>query len=257
MASKRTQRGADLKVISEEHPEFIGRIAEFFSRNRDTVGYLVIGIIIVVAVVFLMDMNSRAKEEEASVLLQSAIKQYQQDLTASSISFSTQTEEDAENAPEIVIQAKAAGIFQSVFDNYPGTDAGENALYMVGISQLNQGDYEQAITTFESYIAKFPNSYMTASGKLGKATAEFNFGNKEQSLATLQNIEKNHPNFYLMDVVTYEQAKRYEALDNFGEARVKYQTIIDQYPDSQWKTMSEQALDRLDKEHSEADNESA
>jgi len=257
MAKKRVTKNVDLKVISEEHPEFISRIAQFFTRNRDTIGYMVVGVLILTAVFVTMNINKKSKEAEASIKLQAAIKQYQQDLAASSISFSAKAEDEDASLPEMQVKAKASGAFQSVFDNYPGTKAAENALYMVGVSQLNQGNYDEAIATFDNFLSTYPNDVLTPSGKLGKATAEFNAGKNAESLATLQGIEKRHPAFYLMDVVKFEEAKRFEALDKIEEARNNYNVIIEQYPDSQWKTMSEQAIDRLDKTASRADNKTA
>lgn len=259
MANKKNTKGADLRVITEEHPEFVAKTAQFLTKHSDIVGYLAVGIVVLCAVGFLMQMNSRAKEEEASAHLQNAFKQLSKDRATNSISLTATTEDGKEtDAPEIVAKAKAIGAFESVYDNYPGTRSGQNALYMVGFSQLQNGKLSEAIESFNSFTQKFSNSPLAGSCLLGKATAEFNLGQAEQSLATLKSIESTYPDYYLMDVVMFEQAKRHEALNDMSKAKTMYTRVVEEYPDSQWKTMSDTALEKLDKENPESNsNENA
>ncbi|HPQ39884.1 MAG TPA: tetratricopeptide repeat protein, partial [bacterium] len=214
-------------------------------------------VVIVSTVVFLMQMNSRAKESEASAQFQSAVKQYQQDLAASTISFDAQSEDGTTQVPDMKVQTKSIGSFQAIYDNYPGTDAGRHALYMVAVSELNQGQYEEAIASFDNFVSKYSDSLLAASSLLGKATAEYNMGRTEQSLESLKQIETRYPNYPLKDVLTYEMAKRYQAMDRIPDARQKYEEVVEKYPDSSWKTLSEKALEELDNSKDKSDNNSA
>lgn len=244
---KKIKESADLKIISEEQPEFISRVAEAAVRNRDTIGYIVVALVIVSTVVFLMRMNSQAKESEASAQFQSAVKQYQQDLAASTISFDAESEDGTAKSPEMKVQTKSVGSFQAIFDNYPGTDSGRNSLYMVAVSQLNQGLYAEAIATFDNYVSTYPESMLAPSCLLGKATAQFNLERVDQSLTTLKTLQSKYPDYPLQDVLIFEMAKRYEALDKVTDARQAYEELLDKYPDSSWKALSEKALEALDK----------
>jgi len=258
MAKKKVKGSTDLKIISEEQPAFIARTAEFFVRNRDTVGYLVVAVIIIATVGFLMRMNSQAKENEASVQFKNAVNQYQKDMAASSISFEAESENKDAESPEMKVKTKSIGAFQSVYDNYSGTEAGRHALYMMAVSQLNQGRYEEAIDTFDNYLSKYPETILAGSSSLGKATAQFNLERFQESLETLNTLETKYPDFKLKDVVQYEKAKRLEALERTADARAAYEMVIEQYPDSAWKSLSEQAIEKLDEDNQEPlDDESA
>ena len=175
---------------------------------------------------------------------------------ASTISFKTETDADSAN-PEVKVEAKSPGAFQSVFDNYPGTYSGQNALYMVAVSDLNTGAADKALDTFDRFLSEYPKNPLAPSAALGKATALFNLNRTAESLQLLNQIEADYPNFKLMDVVVYEKAIRQEALDQWDEARTSYQLVIDRYPDSSWKTMSETALKKLDKKQTTGSGEAA
>ncbi|MBN1297641.1 tetratricopeptide repeat protein [bacterium] len=255
MATKDLKKSIDLKIIAEEQPAFINRVAQFVATKRDTIGYIVVAIVVVATIGFLMKMNSTAKENEAAVQFQNAVKQYQKDMTATSISLSAKSDTgDPSALPEMKVQTQSIGAFQAVFDNYPGTHAGHHALYMIAVSQLNQGLYEEAIASFDNFVEKSPDSPLTASGIFGKATAQFNAGHIAESLETLESIDRSHPNFKLKDVLLYETARRLESLNRKSEARNQYESIIERYPDSPWKAMSEKALEKLDVSNGGDDN---
>ncbi len=256
MANRKVKNNVDLRVINEEHPKFVSSIARFLTKYQDVFGYALVGVLIMSAVIVLMNYNRDAKNIEASASLQSALKQYQQDLAASTISFQTEAEQDSPS-PEVKVEAKAAGAFQSVFDNYPGTPSGRNAQYMVAVSYLNTGTNDQAVEAFDTFLADNADHPLAPSAVLGKATALFNAGRTEESLALLNQIESDYPVFKLMDVVTFEKAKRYEALEQWDNARKSYHSLIELFPDSTWKSSGENALKKLEKRHPAGSSEGA
>ena len=244
MAKKKIKKSADLRVITEEHPEFVSRVAKFFVKYSNALSYVFMAILIAGVLIFLMVHNNRVKNNEASAMLQSALNQYQQDLAASTISFQTDADE---GEAQMRVQTRSPGNFQSVYDNYPTTNAGRNALYLAATSHLNLGDNQKALEVFDRYIQSYPNQPLVPSAKLGKATALFNLGQTSESLDTLYHIEQHHPDFNLMDVVKYERAKRYESMEKWTDARKAYETIIELYPDSSFKSMSDQALRNIER----------
>ncbi len=256
MANRKVKNNVDLRVINEEHPKVISSIARFLTKYQDVFGYALVGILILSAVMVLMNYNKNAKNIEASASLQTALKQYQQDLAAASISFKTDAEQE-NPSPEVKIEAKAAGAFQSVFDNYPGTPSGRNAQYMVAVSHLNTGANDQALEAFDIFLADNASHPLAPSAVLGKATALFNSNRTEESLELLNRIKSDYPVFNLMDVVTFEIAKRYESLEQWDNARKSYQSLIEMFPDSTWKSNGENALKKLEKQHPAESSEEA
>lgn len=256
MAKRKVKNSVDLRVISDEHPQFIARTAKFISKYRDYIGYAFAGIAICGVLLFLMGYNNRVKNSEASALIQNALRQYERDLATSMISLMASNEDgEPVEGPELMVQSKSTGAFQSVYDNYPKTTSGKHALYMVGISHLNLGENDKAITAFDTFLENYPDHSLAPSAQLCKATALFNLDRTTESLDLLAGIETQYPNFKLKDVLLYEQAVRYEALEQWTQAQNAYQTVIDNYPDSTFKMLSEAALTKLEKQQAEDTSE--
>jgi TolA-binding protein len=256
MAKRKVKNSVDLRVISDEHPQFIARTARFISKYRDYIGYTLAGVAICGVLLFLMAYNNRVKNSEASALMQDALQQYERDLATSTISMMA-SDEDGEpvEGPELKVQSKSAGSFQSVYDNYPTTNSGKHALYMLGISHLNLGENNKALDAFNTFLENHPDHPLAPSALLCKSTALFNMGQTTESLDLLAGIDTRYPNFKLKDVLLYEQAVRYEALEQWTQAQNTYQTVIDTYPDSAFKMLSEAALAKLEKQQAEDSSE--
>jgi TolA-binding protein len=244
MAKNSRKKSRDIRVITDEHPEFVGNVAQIFLKHRNLIGYLFMGFLVVGVLFLLMQHNNRVKNNEASALLQNALDQYQKDMAASTISFQTDADNDE---AQMKVQARSPGNFQAVHDNFPQTNPGRNALYLAATSHLNLGDNQNALEIFERFIQSYPDNALIPSAKLGKATALFNIGQVTESLDMLHHIEQTYPDFTLKDVVIYEKAKRYESMENWTSAQNAYETIIEDFPDSAFKAMSDNALKTIEK----------
>ncbi len=249
MAKQKVSKNTGLRAITDDHPTFVTQTINFVSKYKDSIGYILAGLVICSALLLLVRHNNQVKNNEASALMQNAVTQYEKDLISSTLSLTSKNEEgEVIDGPELKVQSKSTGLFQSVYDNYPRTDAGKNALFMVGVSHLNLGENDEALFAIDTFLEKFPDHILVPSALLCKSTTLFNMGSTSESLALLTEIETRYPAFKLMDMLTYEQAIRYEALEEWALAKNTYQKIIDQYPDSAFKNFSEVALEKLKKQ---------
>lgn len=241
MAKELKGKRPDTKITLDEG----GGLAGFFTRYKDAFGYLGVAVVIIIAVGSLVMINNQTKEREASIKFQNAVTLFNNDLAVQ-----PPAAEGVEAAvPEADTSSNTILKLNEIIDNYPGTKSGQNAQYLKAASYLNNGEYDLAIAEFDRFILNDPTNILTPSCLLGKATAEFNNGNTENSLQTLLNIQKNYPAFTLKDVLDYEIAKRYLKLENWEVARTGFQALIDNYPDSPWKNLSQTQLDKLETEH--------
>ncbi len=247
MAKELQRKGSDSRVPIEGGEGLAG----FFTRYKDALGYLGVAVVIIIAVGSLVTINNRTKEREASIKFQSAVTLFNKDQAV---------QPPGQEGDEIISENTdtSSGTMlklNEIIDNYPGTNSGKNAQYLKAASYLNEGENDLAISEFSTFIMENPEHALTPSCLLGKATAEFNSNATENSLQTLLKIQKEYPQFILKDVLDYEIAKRYLKLENWEKARTGFQTLIDNYPDSPWKNLSQTQLDQLETKHPSPDQD--
>jgi TolA-binding protein len=61
---------------------------------------------------------------------------------------------------------KGITAYQELLENYPGSQEAENALYEVGVYQMEKQQYEQAIKLFQQFGHRFPSSPKTEDAML-------------------------------------------------------------------------------------------
>ena len=234
---------ADFKIQSE--PEtFQEKAEEFFKTYRDMLGYVALGIVVVVGLGLLLHFNAEAKEKQASMIFQNAVTSYQKLVTGSPPNQEGEIDQTVENTAKEV-----TGKLNEVIDNYPKTKAATQSLYLLGTTHLNSGQYQKAIDIFDQFIVSNPDHILVSHAKLGKATAYDFLNQLDQSISILEEIRQQHPEFKLADIVAYELAKRMEKKEDWEKARSIYQEMIDTYPDSGWISYAQTRLTDVNKKH--------
>jgi len=247
MAKRVQKKGIVSSVLTDDHPEFMVRLSGFYLRHKDAFGYLLVAVIMFAAVSTLMILNNRTKEREASVKFQSAVTLYNSSLTRD-LDGDDPVDTDPSAGTDTTVNK-----LQEIIDNYPGTSSSRNALYLMGNVYLKDGKYPDAISTLDRFISENSEHILIPNCFLSKATAQFNSGDIKLSLKTLQFLEQNYPGFLLQDVLTYEIAKRHLSLSQWQKARDKFQSVIDDYPDSPWSADCKTRIDKINREHSSPD----
>ena len=254
MAKTNPTAPKSIRADSQEPQEIETKLSTFLERHKDLMGYLGVGIAIIAILFTLINLNSRAKEKQASLLFQKAIGIYD---NAMAPDAAAQQDVDPQGTPVEIPTAlpDPAGYFQEIIDNYPKTNIGKNAQLLLAASYLNTGKYDQAIQTYDAFITGNSQHPMVPSALLGKATAQFNQGNSSASLETLNYIVKSYPQFELLDAVKLEIGKRYEFEGKWVDAIAAYEEFQQQYPKSPFLYIVQTKISEIEKQHPELKKE--
>jgi len=226
------------------------RLTDLYSRYKDVLVYVVVGILIVFVLAALMIYNNHSKEQQASLLYQQASVLYTKSISSNEAgSGETETDEGDQGM-------KAIEKFDEIVDNFPNTSSATGALLLKGATYINQGENGKAAEAYETFINDHEDHQLIPFAKMGLATAKFNTGDIEESHQILDRIVTDFPDFQLLDIITFEIGKRFEAEQNWDKARTAYQKVLDDYPESNWNTLAKSQLSKLDKDHPAVTEES-
>ncbi len=197
---------------------------EFVEKNRKILGYILTGIIIIVAGVIIYRNNVKAENERAEALFSKIISYYDNG--------------DYKTAVDGIPQRNIQGL-KYIVENYGGTNAGEIATYYLASAYFMLGDYDNALKYFKKYdgndkllfsaslagiasVYEMRGKYKEAGEYFEKAAQRFrenilvpeylynaarNYklaGERERALRLYERIKKDYPNFAkIRDVEIY------------------------------------------------------
>ena len=168
------------------------------------------------------------QEEEASRLLGDALTAMRSEQPASPQSASN---------PE-----EATKMFQEVVKQHPKTGSAEEALIALGNMQYGVGKIDEALGSFNQYMATFPRGRFILEAGLGKAYAQEvkrDFDGAARTLSTTLDHEKNDP---LAGEAYMSLARIYEEMKKPEDAMRVYGQVVEKYPGTRW---GQQALMRM------------
>lgn len=185
----------------------------FIEANQNTIFGIAAGVIGLILVVFAYKNLYKAPQNvEAMEMMSAAQTQFEQD------SFSR----------ALVNPAIGKSGFIDIVDSYGSTDAGNLAKYYAGISYLNLGNYEVAISYLEDFNAGGTVTPIMKAGALGDAYSEL--GEMDKALS----FYKKAANTDKVDVLTAYYLMKYGMLSeiqgNTAEALSAYTEIKSEYP---------------------------
>ncbi|MFZ5554213.1 MAG: tetratricopeptide repeat protein [Bacteroidota bacterium] len=120
--------------------------------------------------------------------------------------------------------------FLQIADEYSGTEAGDLALYYLGVCYLNTGQYEAAIENFESTDLEDDILSVMAIGQCGDAYIEL--GNIDEAIAKYEEAIEKNENGFTTPLYLKKAALAYEDKNDFAKAAEYYQRIYDEYESS-------------------------
>jgi TolA-binding protein len=190
-------------------------ITEIFEENKNTITYVLIGLLVVVAGYLLYRQLVKVPQEiEAIEQMASAQTQFERDSFA------------------LALTNPGAGYpgFVDIADQYSGTAAGNLALYYAGISYLQIGQFDAAIDYLEDFSPAGDVTPAMKSGALGDAYSEK--GDFDGALSAYNKaVSKSNNNlisaYYLMKVGMLNERQ-----GNKEAARAAYETIKADYYDT-------------------------
>ncbi|WP_447969576.1 tetratricopeptide repeat protein [Nitrospira sp. M1] len=157
--------------------------------------------------------------------------------------------DDAEQSKESV--SKAAELYRQILNEYPRTDPARNAVYLLGNSLMEQGDYSGAIGAYQRFFEQYGRNTML--GGLVRQRLAYAYllnGDKEKALQEFTDILAA-PDVYNKDQVLFELAKLDEADGVMDKALNRYQELLEQYPTSPYASEASLRVQVLSPEEEE------
>ncbi len=167
------------------------------------------------------------------------------------IFFFIQSKKEAElNASEQLAKAnteiargelqQAVDILSNMSENYSGTRSASNGVYLLAYTYFQKGEYENAITSFRKYLDDYADDPILSSAAFSGLGACFEQQGK--FLEAAQSYEKGANKFadhYNAPQQFMDAGRCYKLENRVADARKCYQTVIEKYPDSGFKSDAE------------------
>ncbi len=177
---------------------------------------------------------------------------------------------------------QAINEFRAVINKYPNTSWAARSQYNIGDAYYNAGDYERAIDSYKTVLNEYPQSDYLIEAINGIQYAQLSSGRQDSSSDILEDFLDEHPQTSTADRLRYRQAENlyqsgdynsaidefsqyiritnnrellpeahlslanaYEQVEKTGKAIETYQSIVDNYSNSEQLGPALVALARL------------
>ena len=83
--------------------------------------------------------------------------------------------------------------FSDYIKFYPNTDLAGNSYYYLGELQAKQGNYQQAVQSYDQVLQNFPSGNKAASAQLKKGFALLELGKQDEGVSELRHLIQRYP----------------------------------------------------------------
>ncbi|MBD3287470.1 tetratricopeptide repeat protein [candidate division KSB1 bacterium] len=196
---------------------------DYINENSKIVFGIIIGIIAIVALLYMYSWSKENAEMSASLEL-------------------TKAREELKNTqPE-----RATDILRSMINNYSGTKSAGRGVYHLANIMYSQSNYDEAFNYYKKYIDDYNDDPILASSSYSGMGACME--QKEEFLKAAEYYKKGAQKFsknFEAPRQLMAAARCYKLANNRAEAEKMYQKVIDKYPDSAQKRDAELFLSEL------------
>ena len=212
--SKSTKAANHQPDAVENIESALNRSEEFILKNRKSLGIIVSGILIAIALYmgfnkfYLTPLN-----DEAMLQMFVAEQYFEKD------SFNMALKGDGINAG-----------FLEIADEYSITPSGNLAKYYAGISYLRLGQFEEAIAQLKSFDSKDKMIGNIALGAIGDAYAEL--GNNKEAISYYNKAAARVSNDFSSPIYLFRAGLLYEKEGQYDNAMKMYKKIQAEFPGS-------------------------
>lgn len=188
---------------------------DFFEKHQNSILGLIVGGVLLLGGYLAYSFGFKAPKEAAAM---EAIYKAQ--------------EQFAQDSFILALENPGGGFegFLDIIENYGSTKAGNLAKYYAGISYLNLGRAEDAISYLESYTANDDITPIMKAGALGDAYAESD--NFDKALSLYKKAANTDDNDFLTPYYLYKYGILNKVQGNNAEAVTAFERIKNNYPDS-------------------------
>ncbi len=141
---------------------------------------------------------------------------------------------------------KAESLFLEIRDDYGRTSSGAvSGVYLAGLAMAD-GRTDEARTLWQEFLEDRPDHLLTATVKVNLLHLDRAEGKGEQVVTELQQeLDRKADRILPEDVLLYELGTTLEELGRGDEAREHFQRLVDEFPQSGFRTEAQQSLDAL------------
>ncbi len=145
-------------------------------------------------------------------------------------------------------QATTIDEFKKVAEDYSGRPGGGNALFTVGRMQLEDQRLDEAVKTFQNFLAEYPSHPLAEQAKFREAEATLAKGETEAALGKYQGFLVAHAKSSLRGAVHQRIGDLLAKSGKIEEAKAEYDKIAADQTDKQFKKQADDLKKVLDQE---------
>jgi len=206
----------------------LSKTEHYIEENRNTVIYIVLGIVAVVAIFFAFKrfyIAPKEKEAESSIFM--AQRYFEQD------SFRLALDGDGANV----------GLLE-IINNYGITKTANLACYQAGISFLRLGEYEEALKYLKKFSGKDKMVSTIAVGAIGDA--EMELGQDKDAAASYLKAASMNENNFTSPIFLLKAGQAYEKAGESSKALKAYKQLKKDFPASSEGSQVDKYITRIE-----------
>jgi tol-pal system protein YbgF len=115
-------------------------------------------------------------------------------------------------------------------------------LWQTAFADFAAGQYDLAVTGFQTYISTFPKSEKAVDAQVTICTAYVNSAKYEEAVQACDSAIRNYPDKERLSEAYYRKGQAHQSLKQNDRAREAYETVVKRFPDSNEATLARQRL---------------
>jgi tetratricopeptide (TPR) repeat protein len=222
----------------------VGRSVEYAGSHVRAIAYAIGGLLLLVALALAINAYRNHRLEEANEALAGAMKVYQAPVLATG---AKPADADEPSFPtDEARRARAKERLQKVHQDYGSTDAGGVAGLYLAQLVAGEGKLDEARKLWSDYADDHKGSMLAAEARLNLLALDRKQGKGEQVAQELRGMLEKGDTPLPQDMILHELGTTLEQLHRPQEAIQSYQRILDEFPQSPYRTDAQQKVSALD-----------
>jgi len=242
-----SQRLTRKEIRKDEFANVVGRGVEYAESHVRTLVFVIVGAVVLAGAGAGIYAFLGHRSGGASVALAAAVKVYSAPINASGAKPNDPKEPSF--ADETARRARAKALFEKVRSGYSHTNAADIAgLYLAQIA-VAEGKQDEARKLWTAFVDAHPDSILAGEARINLIHLDRKQGPKAkvEELATrLKAMQEQSQPPLPEDVILSELGATYEQLGRKEDAMQAYKRIMEEFPQSAYRTVAQQRLSALD-----------
>jgi tetratricopeptide (TPR) repeat protein len=139
----------------------------------------------------------------------------------------------------------AVAKFKATADAYPATDAGVFARYQEASTFMVLDNPTEAAKAYQQVIDRVGNRLIGQTGRLGLAAAQARSGQFDQAITAYKELAQHKDGGLPIDGILMELGRVYRDAGRANDARLTFNRLIEEFPDSPFNADAKRELDAL------------